>query len=437
MLNEPTKKFPLIPVMGALAAIAAIGAGAYVFLNRADAGPVELTYGCNGSAQTQVTCRKVIADFTAKTGIATKVVSLPDNSSLDLSVIQEAALTRAPIDIFEVDVVWPGILADDVLDLKPYFSDADLADFFPSLIKNNTIDGKLLAIPSRTDAGVLFYRKDLLQKYGFANPPQTWDELTAMATKIQAGERTAGKKDFWGYVWQGAQYEGLTCNAAEWLGSFGAGSVVEPDGTISISNPRAVAALEMAKGWLGTISPKNTTGLKEETSRALWQEGRAAFMRNWPYAYTRGNEGTSKIKGLFESAPLPKGPGGQSAAALGGWQLAVNKYSRFPKEAAALIRYVTSAEAQKYRAINSGENPTRRSLYTDPKVLAANPFWKGFPKVLEGAVSRPSGVTASKYDVVSTAFYNTVNSVLSGNVETSKALLNLQASLSSIKGKGW
>ena len=437
MLNEPTKKFPIIPALGGLAVVAAVGAGAYLFLNKASAGPVELSYGCVGNPQTQATCRKVVADFTAQTGIPAKVVSLPDNSSLSLSIIQEATLTRAPIDVFEIDVVWPGILSNDVLDLKPYFTDADLQDFFPSLVKNDTIDGKLLAIPSRTDTGVLFYRKDLLAKYGFINPPQTWDELTAMATRIQAGERATGKKDFWGYVWQGAQYEGLTCDAMEWLGSFGAGSVVEPDGTISINNPRAVAALEMARGWVGTISPKNSTGMREESARAIWQEGRAAFMRNWPYAYTLGNQADSKTKGLFDTAPLPKGPGGQSAATLGGWQLAVNKYSRFPKEAAELIRYATGVEAQKYRATAYGDNPTRRSLYNDPEVLAANPFWKNFSKVLDGAVSRPSGVTATKYDVVSTAFYNTVNSVLNGNVETSKALSNLQASLTSIKGAGW
>jgi trehalose/maltose transport system substrate-binding protein len=436
MLNQP-KKLPLIPLLGGLAVVAALGAGAYFFLNRASAGPVELTYGCVGNPQTQATCNKLIADFSAQTGILARVISMPDNSSLALSIIQEATLTRAPLDVFEIDVVWPGILANDVLDLKPYFSDADLEDFFPSLIKNNTIGNKLLAIPARTDTGVLFYRRDLLTKYGFANPPQTWDELTAMATKIQAGERTAGKKDFWGYVWQGAQYEGLTCNAMEWLGSFGAGNVVEADGTVSINNPRAVAALEMARGWVGTISPKNSTGLREETSRAIWQEGRAAFMRNWPYAYTLGNAPDSKIKGLFESAPLPKGPGGKAAATLGGWQLAVNKYSRFPKEAAELVKFMSGRESQKYRATANGDNPTRRSLYKDAQVLATNPFWKTFSKVLEGAVSRPSGVTAAKYDVISTSFYNTVNSLLSGNVEPSKALVNLQASLSGIKGAGW
>ena len=437
MTDTPKKPFPVLPVVGGVIVAAAVGVGTYLYLGSASAGPVEVTYGCVGNPQTQATCKKLVADFTAQTGIPAKVISMPDNSSLSLSIIQEATLTRAPLDVFEIDVVWPGILSEDMLDLKPYFSDADLADFFPGLVANNTIGGKLLAIPARTDTGVLFYRKDLLAKYGFANPPQTWDELTQMATKIQAGERAAGKKDFWGYVWQGAQYEGLTCDAMEWLGSFGAGSVVEPDGTISINNPRAVAALEMARGWVGTISPKNSTGLREETSRAIWQEGRAAFMRNWPYAYTLGNAPDSKIKGLFESAPLPKGSGGTSAATLGGWQLAINKFSRFPREATELVKFMSSTQAQKYRATTNGDNPTRRSLYQDAQVLATNPFWKTFSRVLEGAVSRPSGVTAARYDVVSTAFYNTVNSVLAGKVDAQKALIDLQANLSSIKGAAW
>jgi trehalose/maltose transport system substrate-binding protein len=436
-LETPARKgFPIVGTIGAVLAVGAIAAGGYFFLNKADAGPIELSFGCVGTETDQASCDKFAAEYTRQSGVPTKAIPMPNQSSLALSIYQEAALTKAPVDVYQIDVVWPGILANDVLDLKPYFSEDDLKDFFPRLVGNNTIDGQLLAIPHFTDTGVLFYRKDLLAKYGFSGPPKTWDELQTMAQKVQDGERAAGNKDFWGYVWQGAQYEGLTCDANEWLATYGAGNIVEADGTISINNPKTIAAIDMAKGWIGTISPKNSTGLREESTREIWQGGRALFMRNWPYAYTLGNAEDSKIKGLLDAAPLPQGPAGVSAATLGGWQLAVNKNTRFPKEAADLVKFLTSAKAQKTRALDIGVNPTRRSLYSDAEVIARNPFFARMSSILEAAVSRPSSVTAGKYDLVSTAFYNAVHSALSGT-DTTEAIKKLETNLNTIKGEGW
>ena len=435
--SNARKGFPIIPALGALLTVGAIAAGGYFFLNaNATAGPVELSFACVGNDKDQESCEKFAADFTREKGIPTKSIPMPNQSSLALSIYQEASITKAPIDVYQIDVVWPGIMLENVLDLKPYFSEAELSEFFPRLVANNTINGKLLAIPHFTDTGVLFYRKDLLAKYGFSGPPKTWIELQTMAQKVQDSERAAGNKDFWGYVWQGAQYEGLTCDATEWLATYGAGSIVEADGTISINNPKAIAAINMAKAWIGTISPKNSTGLREETTREVWQSGRALFMRNWPYAYTLGNQDDSKIKGLLDAAPLPQGPGGVSAATLGGWQLAVNNNTRFPKEAAELVKYLTSAKAQKQRALEVGLNPTRRSLYSDAEVIARNPFFSRMSSILEAAVSRPSSVTAAKYDLVSTAFYNAVHSALTGT-DTAEALKKLEGNLNTIKGAGW
>ncbi len=176
---------------------------------------------------------------------------------------------------------------------------------------------------------LLYYRTDLLEKYGFDGPPATWDELEEMAKKIQEGER-ADNPDFWGFVWQGNAYEGLTCDALEWIKSSGGGSIVEPDGSISINNEAAVAALERAAAWIGEISPPGITGFLEEDSRRSWQAGNAAFMRNWPYAYSLGNADDSAIKGKFDVCPLPGAEAGMSAATLGGWQIAVSKYSANP-----------------------------------------------------------------------------------------------------------
>jgi trehalose/maltose transport system substrate-binding protein len=181
------------------------------------------------------------------------------------------------------------------VDLKQYFTPQEIGEFFPRIVENNTVKGKLVAIPFFTDAGLLYYRTDLLEKYGFKNPPNTWGELQRMAQTIQEGERKTDK-DFYGFLFQGAAYEGLTCNALEWLASSGAGTIVAPDGKVTINNPQSKAALAMAKGWVGTISPLGVTGYQEEETRNAFQEGHAAFQRNWPYVYALGNAEASGIK---------------------------------------------------------------------------------------------------------------------------------------------
>ena len=156
-------------------------------------------------------------------------------------------------------------------------------------------------------------------------------------------ERAEGAADIWGFVWQGNAYEGLTCNALEWIKSNGGGQIIEPDGTITVNNAKAVAALEMAASWVGTISPPGVLSYTEEESRGVWQTGNAVFMRNWPYAYALGNGDDSPIKGKFDVAPLPSGGGDNtSAATLGGWNLAVSKFSPNPEAATALAMYMAS-----------------------------------------------------------------------------------------------
>ncbi len=158
------------------------------------------------------------------------------------------------------------------------------------------MNGKLVALPIFTDAPALYYRTDLLEKHG-ASVPTTWEELTATAQMIQDAERAEGNAEIWGFVWQGNAYEGLTCNALEWIKSFGGGQIVEPDGTISVNNEQAAAALTLAASWVGTISPDGVLAYQEEEARGLWQTGNAVFMRNWPYAYGLGNGDDSAVKG--------------------------------------------------------------------------------------------------------------------------------------------
>jgi trehalose/maltose transport system substrate-binding protein len=423
----------------ALVLSAAVGIGVWWYFTSSQAarGPVTLNISCGATEHGFELCQRLAQEFAEEKGWQITARPAPADATLHLSVLQELTATQSTgYDVFMVDVIWPGMLADQLLDLRPYFSHSDLQDFFPSIVENNTVNGKLVAIPYYTDAGLLYYRGDLLAKYGYAQPPQTWEDLERMARAIQEGERAEGKGNFWGYVWQGRQSESLTCDALEWFASEGAGHVVDADGTISIDNPVAVRALQRAQSWVGTISPPETHDIAEEEARAIWQAGNAAFMRNWPYAYGLGNAQGSQVRGRFDVAPLPQGDKG-GAATLGGWQMAVNRYTRFPAEAAELVRYMTSQEVQKVRAIEGSYNPTRQSLYRDDQVLSANPFFEHMPDILAATVARPSGVTGSSYEAVSSVIYTEVNQVLTRVKTPEQAIRAMDTALRHLKGEGW
>lgn len=373
-------------------------------------------------------------EWAKKTGNKIEYIDSPADTNDRLALYQQYwAAKSADVDVYMIDVIWPGIVAPHAADLKQFFTQQELAQFFPRIVENNTIKGKLTSIPFFTDAGLLYYRTDLLQKYGYSKPPATWAELEAMATKIQAGER-ANNKDFWGFVFQGKSYEGLTCDALEWIYSFGGGLVVEADGKISINNANARAALTTVRGWVGKIAPPGVTSYAEEEARNAFQNGNAAFMRNWPYAYALGQADGSPVKGKIGVTVLPKGPGasGKNAATLGGWQLMVSAYSKNQKVAADLVRYFTSVEVQKDNAINLSRLPTRPALYNDKDVLAKNAWFKDLLPVFQNAVGRPSGVAGAKYNQVSEAFWTGVHEVISGQKAADVALKEIETKLQRI-----
>ncbi|WP_200833940.1 ABC transporter substrate-binding protein [Tabrizicola flagellatus] len=340
------------------------------------------------------------------------------------------------IDLYQTDVIWAPQLADHFVDLTEAAKDL-IPQHFPSIIESQTVNGKLVALPIFTDAPALYYRTDLLEKHG-KTPPKTWAELAETAKFIQDAERAEGAKDLWGFVWQGNAYEGLTCNALEWIKSYGGGQIVEPDGTISVNNENAVAALEMAKSWVGTISPDGVLAYQEEEARGVWQTGNAVFMRNWPYAYGLGNGDDSAVKGKFAVTTLPVGKEGDSSAAtLGGWNVAVSKYSTKQEAAISLALYLAGPEAQKQRAIAESNLPTIIALYDDPDIAAAQPIIPQWKDVFLNAVPRPSAPTLGKYNEVSAKFWSAVHNTLSGKGSAAENLELLEVELTDIKGSGW
>ncbi|MFM7334981.1 MAG: ABC transporter substrate-binding protein [Tabrizicola sp.] len=340
------------------------------------------------------------------------------------------------IDLYQTDVIWAPQLADHFVDLTE--AAKDLAPtHFPSIIESQTVNGKLVALPIFTDAPALYYRTDLLEKHG-KTPPKTWAELAETAKFIQDAERAEGAADLWGFVWQGNAYEGLTCNALEWVKSFGGGQIVEPDGSISINNENAAAALEAAKSWVGTISPDGVLAYQEEEARGVWQTGNAVFMRNWPYAYGLGNGDDSAVKGKFGVTTLPVGKEGDtSAATLGGWNVAVSKYSTKQDAAISLALYLAGPEAQKQRAIAESNLPTIIALYDDADIAAAQPIIPQWKDVFLNAVPRPSAPTLGKYNEVSAKFWSAVHNTLSGNGSAAENLELLEVELTDIKGSAW
>ncbi len=343
--------------------------------------------------------------------------------------LQTFAAQSADIDVAQIDVIWPGIVASHAVDLKETF-DQQGNTHFDRIVQNNTVDDMLVGIPWFTDAGLLYYRTDLLEKYKFSAPPQTWAELTEQATAIQKGE-VAANSAFTGFTFQGSAYEGLTCNALEWQFSYGGGTIIDEEGAVTVSNEQAAAAFELARSWVGGISPKAVTGYMEEDARGVWQGGNSAFLRNWPYAYVLGEADDSVIKGKFGVTQLPMGDGegASHAATLGGWQMMVSKYSAQPDAGKAFAAYMTSPELQKARAIERSALPTIGDLYQDQDVLAANPFFGELFEVFEsGSVARPSTPSADLYGEVSSKYFTKVNEILTGSASDIPAALEELAS---------
>lgn len=368
----------------------------------------------------------------ANPDIKVSVMPMPNSSTErhDLYVTYLAAGEKEPT-VLMLDVIWPAEFAPYLEDLtadKAYF---ELDKFLPGTVKSATVDGKIVAIPWFTDAGLLYYRKDLLEKYGFRNPPKTWDELVRMAKTITSRER-----GIHGFVWQGARYEGLVCDFMEFLISFG-GDVLDDAGNVVINSPQAVSALQFMVDLIHKekISPTAVTTYMEEEARRTFQNGQAVFMRNWPYAWALLNDSKeSKVAGKVGVAPLPAGPSGRSAATLGGWMLGINKNATPEEKAAAkrLIKFLTTYDEQLYKAVNAGQNPTREAVYKDPQLKRAAPFMVELYSVFINAEPRPR---TAKYSELSDVMQKYIHAALTQQMTAQRAIEEMAKELRRVLGK--
>ncbi len=376
---------------------------------------------------------KLADRFTAEVcpNIKVKVVERPESTTDTLAQYQQFFEGQSPdLDLFMVDVVWPALIAEHLLDVNEIIDPALLERFYPSLINAYTVDGRLVALPWFAGGGMLYYRSDLLEKYG-VEVPTTWDELAVAAKTIQDGERAAGNDAFWGFVFQGKAYEGLTCDALEWQVSNGGGRILSPEGVIEVNDPASIEIFDKVASWVGDFVPPEATTYSEEESRGVWQAGNAAFMRNWAYAFTLGQADDSVIKDKFNVSPLPGKEAGMSAATLGGWGLAISKYSANPEAAVAFANWLTDYDALVEFHLARGEQPVLPALYEDPQLQAALPYLAFTGNILDAATPRP-GVAGSQYAKVSELYYTAVNGILSGSSDATTAMDKLELDLADL-----
>jgi len=259
----------------------------------------------------------------------------------------------------------------------------------PGAISANTYGEAIYGLPLFVDSGMLYYRADLLERYGLS-PPQTWPELVSHARTIVSREQQAGKF-LYGFSGQFKQYEGLVCNMMEYvLGNRGSLGVMQTD-CGGISDLPALEAVRFVRDEIiGGLSPRGVLTYEEPESLALFIQGRAVFHRNWPYAWEAANNAEqSRVAGCVGISRLPCFPGGESRAALGGWQLGLSRFSCKKQKAWTFIHFLAGARVQKMLALQAGLAPTRTALYHDPEVLRAYPQFQAMREVFLTAVPRP------------------------------------------------
>ncbi len=350
----------------------------------------------------------------------------PSDTSTLITLYDNTLRARsASFDVFNIDVVWPAQFSTQgwTLDLSSKWPASDRANYLPGPIKSCTYNGAVVAAPMRTDLGVLYYRKDIV-----STPPKTFNELTSMA-------KSSLSKAKIGYAWQGIQGEALVCDFVEVLAGYG-GSVLDPNNakSVTVNSPEAVAALTEMVGWVGTVSPVSITTYAEEACRQAFQNGDAALMRNWPYAYALGNDATkSKVAGKFDITSIPYGGSNTTGhSCVGGWNMAINAYSKNTDAAWSFMQYVLGSTAQKILAITGSYTPALNSVYSDSEVQTKQPLFTKLAPILQNSLPRP---VSPVYTDLSNLIQVNVHQALTKQVSPAAALSTLQSQLQALVSK--
>src|SRR5215207_9475036 len=337
------------------------------------------------------------------------------------------------IDVIGGDVIWPAQFAANgyILDLSDRFTDTDA--FLPGPIQSNTYDGKVWGVPWYTDAGLLYYRQDLLEQAGFSEPPKTWEELKEMALKTA---QDTGTQD--GFVFQGGDYEGGVCNGLENIRTHG-GEVLDPEdpSKVIIDSPESAAGLATYHSMIADgVAPQAVSTYKEPETEPAFLGGRSVFARNWPYMYALASDPEiSKLKpDQIGITPIPVSEGNPSSSTLGGWNFFINATSDKQEEAWEFIKFMTDPETLKTNAIEGSRLPPRRSLYEDQEILEKVPVARlGKEAIIDNSTPRP---VSPYYSDMSLKLAEQFNAALKDEISSEQAVKTLQSELQQIVEEG-
>jgi trehalose/maltose transport system substrate-binding protein len=380
-----------------------------------------------------------LQEFTRETGLRVNDLPTPEDNASKLALAMDLLRSGAPSpDIYGVDTIWAETMGEYLIDLQPEFSSETIASQDRDLIESYRVQEKLVAMPYNPNVQVLFYRTDLLAKYGYKTPPRTWDELEKMAVRMQVGERAKGEKDFWGFVWSGAitsESEQLTAEGLAWQAAEGGGHIVEPNRNISVNNQDVVRAWERAAHWVGWISPPSVVSYTAmDAEDKFWVSGTAAFQFGWAEMY----EIDAVDKPFRDKVGVTSLPAGKKArvAILGAYSLGISRTSAHRAEAVKLVQFLIRKQAQLMASTHIQEPGRKVEFFEVPLVMRKiYPWWcKPGESAGSAVVLRPSAVAGSKYEQVSKAYSHALHSVLTRESTAPLAASTLETELVRIMG---
>ena len=339
-----------------------------------------------------------------------------DTEALSDLASSSLLLGESPFDLLLMDVSWTAryVAAGWLMPLEPWLGEEAMAGLLPAARLGNAFGGHLWRMPLSGDTALLYWRSDLLPR-----PPRDTHELVAMARELQAQGKVR-----WGYVWQGRQYEGLSCVMLEVLHAFGGQWWKEAAGRTDLLSPRALEGATWLAELVRTgVTPPGVANFAENDALQLFSAGEAAFLRNWPYAWGLIEQEQGPVTGHVGVTPVVGAPGRSGGGTLGTWGLSLLAESPRPQAAAEVIRWLTGPTAQRELVRNQGYAPTWQSLYEDPELRAAHPLLEVQRQALESALVRP---LTPLYAQISDVLQRQINALLTSDLPPERALARAQ-----------
>jgi trehalose/maltose transport system substrate-binding protein len=351
------------------------------------------------------------------------LIELPESADQQRAqMIQNAETESDAYSVLSVDNVWTAEFAANRYITELPEEEFPVDEMLPPVIDSARYLDKLYAVPSSSDGGMLYYRTDLLEAAGIAEPPGTWQELIDQCEQIQATPEGQGVAC---YAGQFEKYEGLTVNASEVINSAG-GVVTDEEGQPNVNTPEAAEGLNfLVNGFKDGYIPAEAITYKEEEGRRAFQEGRLIFHRQWPYQYNLANGADSAVAGKFAVAPLP-GLDGPGASSLGGHALGISTYAPNKKSALEFIKFFTSKEQNQKNLELASQAPIYDSIYEDPALQEQFPYLPVLKESILSAIPRPKVV---RYGDATLAIQDAAYGALNGDLTTEEALEQLQTKL--------